>query len=394
MTAQPIPTHDELVARAREVAQEVAQFEEASDRARSLDPRSVEAMRRAGLFRVIQPRRIGGYEHGLTTLHAVALELGAGCAASSWVYTVTGAHTWVLAMFPEEVQDEIAADDPDTLIPGTLAAQGKAVEVEGGFRISGQWQFASGCDHARWGVFCARQANSEGGAPKHIHVMVPASDYRIEDTWQAMGLRGTGSKDVVIDDAFVPAHRAAPTGDLFDAATPAVAHHASRVYTVPILPSLTYLLTGPVLALARRIYEAHVERTAGRRDRYDGSSKASKPTTQLRVAEAWAEIQCAEEMVRGISDDLERIVAEGTRASDELRVSIKWRASYAIRLCCRAADRLFDASGANTVYEREPIQRLVRSLHTAAHHAAADFDNNGTSFGSFALGQGPGTFLI
>jgi alkylation response protein AidB-like acyl-CoA dehydrogenase len=391
---ETIPTHEELVSRAEAVAEKVARFELESDQRRSLHPESVAAMREAGLFKVIQPRRIGGYEQGLPTLQAVSRALGAGCTAASWVYTVTGAHTWVMGMYPEEVQDEIYEDDPDTLIPGTLAAQGKATPVDGGFRISGQWQFASGCDHARWGLFCARQTDSEKGAPKHIHVMVPASDYRIEDTWHVMGLRGTGSKDVVMDDAFVPAHRAMATGDLFDAATPAASRHATGVYRFPILPSLTYLLTGPVLAITDRIYEAHVERTAGRRDRYDGSSKAGKQATQIRVAESWAEIRSAKAFVREIEKDYRGWLARDERPSDEERISVKWRAAYAVRLCTRAADRLFEASGANTVYEREPILRLVESLHTAAHHAAADFDNNATSFGSFALGQGPGTFLI
>ncbi len=392
--ASPIPSHDELVGRAREVAEVVAQHERESDDARSLHPASVAALRDAGLFKLIQPRRIGGYERGLSTLHAVARALGAGCTATSWVYTVTGAHTWVLGMFPEETQDEIALDDPDTIIPGTLASQGKATPVDGGFRLSGQWQFASGCDHARWGLFCAKQTDSSGNEPKHVHVMVPSRDYRIEDTWHVMGLRGTGSKDVVVEGAFVPAHRTMPTGQLFSAESPAATRHATHVYQVPVLPSLTYLLTAPVLAITQRIYDAHVERTAGRRDRYDGSSKARKAGTQMRVAEAWAEIQCADALVRETTGELERLVDQGLRADDATRIAIKWRASYAVRLCCRAADRLFEASGANTVYEREPILRLVQSLHTAAHHAAADFDNNATSFGSFALGQGPGTWLL
>ena len=394
MSPDPIPSHDEVVARAREVAHRVARHELESDAQRKLHPESMAALRQTGLFKVIQPRRIGGYELGLPTLHAVALELGAGCTSTAWVYMVVSAHTFVLGMYPEETQDEIAADDPDTVIPGTLASMGKAVPVEGGFRVSGQWPFASGCDHSRWGLFCAKQTDSQPGDPKHVHVMVPASDYRIEDTWHVMGLQGTGSKDVVLDDVFVPSHRAMPTGELFAAESPHATHQTTFVYQVPVLPALTYLLTSPTLAIARRIYDAHVERTAGRRDRYDGSSKAAKPTTQLRVAESWAELQCAEGLVGQLGERIGSLVDSGTRFDDATRVEVKWRAAYAIRLCCRAADRLFEAAGANTVYYREPIQRLVACLHTAAHHAAADYDNNAASFGSMALGRGPGTILL
>jgi len=389
-----IPSHAEIVARAREVANRVARHELESDARRSLHPESMAALRDSGLFKVIQPRGVGGYELGLPTLHAAALELGAGCTSTAWVYMVVSAHTFVLGMYPAATQDEVAAADPDTVIPGTLASMGKAVPVDGGFRVSGQWPFASGCDHARWGLFCAKQTDSKPGEPKHVHVIVPATDYRIEDTWYVMGLRGTGSKDVVLDDVFVPAHRAMPTGQLFAGESPHATLQASRTYQVPVLPALSYLLTAPTLATARRIYDVHVERTAGRRDRYDGSSKAAKPATQLRVAESWAELQSAEAFVRDLGTHIGDRVAAGARFDDAARVEIKWRAAYAIRLCCRATDRLFDAAGANTVYDREPIARLVACLHTAAHHAAADFDNNAVSFGSLALGLGPGTVLL
>lgn len=320
--------------------------------------------------------------------------LGRGCASTSWVFTVLGARTWILGMFPEQTQDEIAADDRDTLIPGTFAPQGIARQVDGGFRVTGQWQFTSGCDHARWGLFCGRQADSGGDVPKHVHVIVPSADYRIVDTWHVMGLRGTGSKDMAVNDVFVPAHRAVPTGDLCSASTPAADRHATHVCTMAVLPALTYLLTAPVLAITQRVFDTHVARTSGRRDRYDGSSKARKAGMQIRIAEAWAEIECAKALTTAIGAEFERLVRQGQRAGEEMRVTMKCQASYAVRLCCRAVDRLFEASGANTVCEQEPMQRLVHSLHAAATHAAVDFDTNATSFGSVTLWQGPGMFLL
>ena len=224
--------------------------------------------------------------------------------------------------------------------------------------------------------------------------MVPASDFRVEDTWHVMGLRGTGSKDVVLDDVFVPAHRTVATGELFGAETAAAARHPTHVYKLPLLPGLTYCLTGPVLAMTRRFFDGFVERTAGRRDRYDGSSKARKAGTQLRIAEAWAELQCAEAAIRELGQIFERLVAERIDADVATRVEIKWRASYAVRLCCRAVDRLCDASGANTVYDREPLQRLALSIRTASRHAAIDWDNNATSFGRLQLGLDAGTWLL
>ncbi len=387
-------TRGALVERALSVADMVREFEQESDLMRVLRPQSVKALRDAELFKVIQPQRIGGFEMDLPTLHAVTMALGTGCAATGWVYLVTGAHTWVLGMFPEAAQDELKADDPDTFIPGTLASQGKAQIVDGGVRISGRWQFASGCDYGRWGLFAAVRSDSTPEDPKHVHVLVPNTDYMIEDTWYTMGLRGTGSKDVIMDDVFVPAYRTMPTGDLFNGISEAACAHHSFVYQFPVLSSLTYLLTAPVLSLARRIYAEYIDMTVSRRDRYDGSSKMKKAPVHLRIAESWAEIQSAELMVQDISRIFDTALAKRERFDIDTRVEVKWRASYAIHLCRRAADRLFDSAGANSIYDRSALLPLVQSLHTASHHAATDFDNNATSFGSQKLGLGPGTWLV
>ncbi len=389
-------TRSALVERASSVADIVCEFERESDAMRALHPESVKALRDADLFKVIQPRRIGGFGMDLPTIHAITMALCRGCASTGWVYLVTGAHTWVLGMFPEAAQDEIKADDPDTFIPGTLASQGKAQLLDDGVRVSGRWQFASGCDHGRWGLFAARQSDSTREDPKHVHVLVPSTDYTIEDTWHSMGLRGTGSKDVIMDEVFVPRHRTMPTGDLFEGISDAARAHDSFVYRFPVLPSLTYLLTAPAPALeiARRIYSGYLDMTASRRDRYDGSSKAKKAPNQVRIAESWAEIQSAALMVEDITRIFDTALAQREPFDIDTRVEVKWRASYVIHLCRRAADRLFDAAGANSIYDRSALLPLVQSLHTASHHAAADFDNNATSFGSQTLGLGPGTWLV
>ena len=297
-------------------------------------------------------------------------------------------------MFPETAQDELKAADPETFIPGTLASQGKAQLVDGGVRVSGRWQFASGCDHARWGLFAAMQSDSTPEDPQHVHVIVPSTDYTIEDTWYSMGLRGTGSKDVIMDDVFVPGHRTMPTGELFEGVSEPARAHDSFVYQFPVLCSLTYLLTAPVLALTRRIYGEYLDMTVSRRDRYDGSFKAKKAPNQVRIAESWAEIQSAELLVQDITRIFDTALAKREPFDIDTRIEVKWRASYAIRLCRRAADRLFDAAGANSIYDRSALLPLVQSLHTASHHAAADFDNSATSFGSYKMGLGPGTWLV
>jgi alkylation response protein AidB-like acyl-CoA dehydrogenase len=383
-----------LVTSAKQVAEKLRPFEAEHEQRRMLHPDAVQILRESNLFKVIQPSRIGGFEADISTLHAVGKELAYGCAASSWVYMVTAAHTWILGMYPEVAQDELRASDPDTILPGSLASNGKAALVDGGFRVTGRWQFGSGCDYGKWVIVGAMQSNSTRDDPKHVHVLVPAGDFEIDDTWHTLGLRGTGSKDIIVNDAFVPTHRAMPTGTLFDGSSPHARSHKTFCYQLPVLATLTFCLTAPTLALTQRIYDEFIKLTAIRKDRYDGSTKAKKPSVQIRVAESWAEIQSAELLIEEIARIFDH-AGEFARPLDvQTRVELKMRASYAVTLCRRAADRLFDAAGANAIYERSPLLPLIQNLHTMSHHAIVDFDNNAAALGSNALGLGPGTILF
>ena len=394
MNSSDLALHERLVATAREVAKELAHHESECDRLRELSPASVTAVRESGLFKVIQPRSIDGLEAGLPTFHAVGRALSEGCASTGWVYMVTGAHTWMLGKYPQAVQDEVVASDLHTIIPGSLVANGKAHPVDGGFRISGRWQFASGCDHGSWVMVGATQSNSSREDPKHVHALVPTGDFSIDDTWHTLGLRGTGSKDIVLDDVFVPGHRAMPTGTLFETGDTFSPAGTSFTYSFPVLSTLTWFITAPVLAMTQRIYAEFVAMTSVRRDRYDGSSKAKKSTTQMRLAESWAELRSAELLVSEIEAIYCNALANEQDFDVKTRVELKMRGSYAVTLCRRAADRLYDAAGANSIYERSPLMTMMNNLHTMSHHAIADFDTNATAFGSEALGLGPGTILF
>ncbi|MEM7542141.1 MAG: hypothetical protein AAF384_11245 [Pseudomonadota bacterium] len=385
--------NDQLVATAQEVATELRPFEIENDRLRMLHPEAFGLLRDSGLLRAIQPRRIGGTEVDIPTLQAICRALTHGSPAAGWVYTVTCAHTWMLGKYRPEAQDELAALDPDTFLPGSLAAAGSAEPVEGGFKVSGRWAFASGCDHARWMMLGATQTNSTREDPKHVHVLVPHGEYAIDDTWHTLGMRGTGSKDILLDNVFVPNHRAVATGDLFETGNPNGDKDTDFTYSFPVLTTLTFFLTGPVLAVANRFYQEFIDLTRDRCDKYDGSSKAKKTTMQARVGESWAELESAELLVREIRACYQNARAQHSDFDIETRLALKLRGSYAMALCRRAVDRLFDAAGANAVYERSPLLGLKRNLETMSHHAIIDLDNNATAFGSQALGLGPGTIL-
>ena len=184
------------------------------------------------------------------------------------------------------------------------------------------------------------------------------------------------------------------TGTLFEGGSPHARSHETFCYQLPVLATLTFFLTAPTLAITHRIYDEFVKLTAVRKARYDGSTKAKKQSVQIRVAESWAEIQSAELLVAEIARIFDRASELGEPFDVQTRVEVKMRASYAVTLCRRAADRLFDAAGANSIYERSPLLGLLKNLNTMSHHAIVDFDNNAAALGSNTLGLGPGTILF
>jgi len=386
------PSHEKLLADCEEIVPVLAAHAATSERNRSLAPESVDAMERAGLWRLLTPRRWGGLEADFRTQVAASAILTKGDAAAGWLLVVINAHAFVLASFPPQCQEEVYGPNPNVRIPGTLATQGKARAVNGGWIVNGRWQFASGVDHGHWLLIGALQETD--GPPRGVHLVLPRKDVAVDDTWFTLGLRGTGSKDLVLEDVFVPEHRSMPTGTLFDGRSPHVTLHPSYFFRMPVLPALNYFIGGPLIGLARQALRLHVERTSSRRDVYTGRRKAGSVGGQLRVAEASAEITSAELLLDKIGADFAALVAAERLPTLEERAALKWHATYVAELCRRAAHRIFEASGAHSVYDTAPIQATLRDMNTAARHAVCDFDTNAEMFGRVALGLDPGTPIV
>lgn len=386
--------HPEILAAAEAIVDQLAANAAASEAARRLAPESVEAMKAADLWRLLTPRRWGGLEADLRTQVAASSILTRGDPAAGWLHVVINAHAFVLGSFPQVCQEEVFGSDPDARIPGTLAAQGKARAVDGGWLVSGRWQFCSGVDHGRWLLVGAIQEIEGVDAARGVHVVVPKTDVVVDDTWFTLGLRGTGSKDIVLTDVFVPTHRSMPTGPLFDGRSPHAASHSTNLYRLPVLASLTYMIGGPIIGLARQVLRLHVERTRLRTEVYTGRTKARSVGTQMRVAESSAEITAAELLLGKIGDGFDAIVAAGEPATLEQRAELEWLATYAAELCRRAAERIFAATGTHAVYDTSPLQATFRDMNTAARHAVVDFDSNAEMFGRIRLGLDPGTPIV
>jgi alkylation response protein AidB-like acyl-CoA dehydrogenase len=384
--------HEEILAATEDIVPSLAAHAAASEKRRSLAPESVLAMERAGLWRLLTPKRWGGLEADFRTQVVASAILTKGDPAAGWLLVVINAHAFVLPSFPPKCQEEVFGPNPDARIPGTLASQGKARAVDGGWIVNGRWQFASGVDHGHWLLIGALQEVE--GPPRGVHLVLPKEDAVVDDTWFTLGLRGTGSKDLVLENVFVPEHRSMMTGTLFDGRSPHLAMHPSYLFRMPVLPTLNYFLGGPLIGLAKQALRLHVERSRSRRDIYTGRAKAGSVGGQIRIAEGSAETATAELLLDSIGARFAALVAAERLPTIEERAELKWHATYAAELCRRATQRIFEGAGAHAVYDTAPIQATFRDLNTAARHAVADFDTNAEMFGRVTLGLDPGTPIV
>ena len=363
----------------------------AAEGARRVQPEAMAAIQAAGLSRLLTPEKFGGLELPVSAHIRSCTELARGCAAASWVHMVCGAHTFVVGRYPQACQEEVFGTSPDTLIPGALAPQGCAHQVAGGWQLSGRWQFGSGVDHGSWLLMGARTVDADEHGIPAVHLVIPRADVSIDDTWHTLGMRGTGSKDIVAESVFVPEHRMMPTGELFRGD---FVGRVGPLYRLPVMGGLASMLAGNVVGIAQRGLEQFVEVTRVREEIYTGAGKASKTSIQMRLAESLGEVELAQSLVSKNCDMLDAAMAESEPPLDrETTAALRWNAAYAAELCRRSAERVYAAAGANATHNRSPLQRWFRDVNTACHHAIVDFDGILEARGRMALGLSPGTPL-
>jgi alkylation response protein AidB-like acyl-CoA dehydrogenase len=353
----------------------------ASERARRLADESVAALRAAGLLRAMVPRRLGGpeldFRSGLELVRACA----AGDSAAAWVLMVSIAHDFMVGSFSEAAQDDVLGD-PDQVTAGSLAPSGTIERAEGGWTLGGRWPFVSGADHAAW--FLLGSADRGGERPRLYHLLVPRADVTLDDDWHAIGLRGTGSVDLVVESVFVPEHRVMDSGILLGGRSPWADRHETRLYRTPILPGLAAMTAAAVLGIAQPALDAAVELVIEQKDRYTGKPKVDRPGLQTRLAEAKSELRCAELMMGDVVALLER--AAGGGDSPALRAEARFQASYVAELCRRAIDRLMAATGARSAFDASPLQRAFRDLTMASKHQMLNLDEASLAYGRTLVG--------
>ncbi len=216
------PKGGELLSLARELVPTLRERAAKAEKLRCIPPESIDDLRNAGLFRTLQPAVLGGFELPLDEAVLITATVAEGCGSTGWVQGVYSDHCATLGMFDGQAQKDVWGESADSLISSGYMPTGKAVRVDGGYRLSGRWPFSSGCDYADWALVRSFvPATPATDSPELYMFLVPRTDYTIIDTWFVMGMSGTGSKDFQLnDDVFVPEHRAIRNKDLADGTGP------------------------------------------------------------------------------------------------------------------------------------------------------------------------------
>jgi 3-hydroxy-9,10-secoandrosta-1,3,5(10)-triene-9,17-dione monooxygenase len=376
-----------VVAGVRDLLPVLRERAQETEDARNVPAESVKAIEDTGFFRLLQPTRFGGLEDEPVTFLAAVRLIASACGSTGWVASVLGVHAWQLALFPPQAQDEVWDGDPAARMSSSYAPTGRAEAVAGGHRLTGRWSFSSGCDHATWVLLGAIVLDGDGKPADFRTFLLPASDYEIDDVWDTVGLRGTGSNDIVVSGAFVPEHRSLSFTDVSRCACPGQAVNPAPLYRIPYGSLFSYAITMPIIGMATGAYDAHV---AYQRDRvraaYVGQKAAEDPFGQVRVAEAAAELDAAWLAASHNMAELMGHARAGEKIPLPLRLRVRRDQVRGTGQAIGAVDLLFENSGGRALKTGTPIQRFWRDAHAGRVHAINDPERALSAFGRGEFG--------
>jgi 3-hydroxy-9,10-secoandrosta-1,3,5(10)-triene-9,17-dione monooxygenase len=382
---------NELLRRARALLPRLKERANRAAQIGKVPEESVQEILDAQLNRVAVPVRYGGFDVEFETHHKVSMELARACGSTAWCYSLWGVHTYWLAFFPEQAQQELFANGPDLLTcSASFSIKSSYQRVPGGFRVSGHWRFSSGCDHAKW-IFAV--VHGPEGA---IDAIIPRSEFKIVDgTWNVSGLAGTGSKDILVDDVFVPEHRTVlGGGEVYSVDHPAQrprGDHQQRRYKVPKFALVIWDLVAPAIGLAQGSVDEIIARIQGTSGRL---RSADSPIVQNKISESSAEIDAARALLH---TDFEDAQGKGERGEPVTVLDLTRYArdrAYSTKLAVNATNRMFDMAGAHALFLTDPLQRIHRDVQAAMHRDGLVFDFASQAYTRSLLGMDPGESIL
>jgi alkylation response protein AidB-like acyl-CoA dehydrogenase len=394
MSVSQAPPKAELVERAAQLVPLIKDKAVWMDENRRMHDEVIAAITDAGLLRMRVPVRYGGYESDMTTVAEVLAELGRGDGATSWTAAVWAISTWMVGMFPDEVQDEVFSS-PDVRISGILSPGGMAAPVDGGYVLNGKWSFNTGVQQSTWNTNAAVTPTPDGGF-EPVMTLIPIKDLQIIDDWNTSGLRGSGSVTTIAQDLFLPAERVLPIGPVL-----AAGQHRSKlnadaaVFRALFMPTASTTVAAVALGLAKAARDAFFERLPGRKITYTSYENQSEaPVTHIEVAEAITRIDETGFHVLRAAEMIDTKAAAGEPWTLEERARARLDLGSASLRAKEAVDILNSASGGSSVYRDVPIQRIQRDVETLNLHAIMHPVTNYELYGRIVCGLDSNTPYI
>jgi 3-hydroxy-9,10-secoandrosta-1,3,5(10)-triene-9,17-dione monooxygenase len=371
-------SHEEVLAAVRALGAAIRDRAMAADEARTLPRESIDALLTAGITRILVPRLVGGYGLGLDTWFEVVREIAKADASHAWCAGLMIHHPHYISQFPEEAQKAVWANGVDIAIAASILPNARVTPVTGGYRISGQFPFASGINHSRWVLVGG--IDESVGQPEWTFFLIGPNDFKILDTWHTGAMRATGSNTAVCDEAFVPQSHTVRLSDLREGKAPGSALYPNPIYRAPFISYAPLAFVTPMLGAAQGAYENVREWIKTRRG-VGGIAISGITSIQARLARAAADLDAAELLLRRVVDTAQA----PTPPSLELRARSMRDFSYAAELCVQAIDALMAMSGTAAFAASHPVQRAWRDIHFAAMHVSLNAEQNLAHFGRTEL---------
>ena len=378
--------HDELWARAEALLPVLRERAPQSEELRRIPDETLKDFHAAELFRIHQPKRMGGAELEFVAVVTFGALLARACASTAWNWVNFTAHHMMLGMFPREVQDEIWNESRDALIASSFVfPAAKAKKVKGGYLISGRWPFSSGVGPSEWNMLAGLAYLDDHAPPEQRIFLLHKSQYKVLDTWYAGGLRGTGSNDVEANEQFVPEHRTLAVADTKGGPTPGSESNPGPLFQLPVFALFPYMLSGVALGIAEGLIDDYLARS-NKTGKMTGARIAEIQSTQIRLAEAVAYARISRVIQETNCGEAEDIIKSAQVPDMKTKARYRLEGAYAVDWAVRAVDVMFGLSGAGGLYESGSAPRAFRDAHAVKQHFSFNTDIAGTTYGRVALG--------
>jgi len=387
----PIPAPGELVARARAMAPALRARAAGAEAARRIPDETMAEFKAAGFFRVLQPRRWGGYEMDPQVFFDIQMALAEACVSSAWVYGVVGVHNYQLGLFDDRAQTEVWGEDNEIRISSSYQPVGKVERVEGGFLLSGHWGFSSGSEHCDWVFLGAIIPPAEGvaGPPDMRTFLLPRADYRIEDAWHVFGLKATGSQDIVVERAFVPEYRTHKAIDGFLCKNPGQAENNGPLFTLPWAQIFVRSVSTAAIGGARGALAAFLDITKTRVSSNTGKVSATDHSVLAHAAKTHAQLDELEVVLAHSFDAMMAAARAGQPIPIPDRIKYRYQSSTVVRRCAALVDEMMPLMGGRAIYNSSPLVRYWLDLNAARAHVANDPANVAPDMSATLMGNPP-----